>query len=102
MPLKNGNKSNAVYNEFKVVWNAPSQKAKQSTTNESKPLLDGKNEISSDEKAGFNISYSRILICKPDGRLATGIKWSSPMSIFYVPRIFSTTERTNIIGGGVQ
>ena len=68
MPLKNENKSNAVYNDFKVVWNAPSQKAKQSTTKESKPLLDGRNEISSDEKAGFNILNSRILICKPDGR----------------------------------
>ena len=99
MPLKNENKSNAVYNEFKVVWNAPSQKAKQSTTKESKPLLDGKNEISSDEKDGFNIFNSRILICKPDGRLATGIKWSSPMSIFYAPRIFSTTKRTNILRG---
>ena len=83
MPLKNENKSNAVYNDFKVVWNASNKKAKQSTMKESKPLLDGKNEISSDEKAGFKIFNSRILICMPDDRVATGLKWSSPLSIVF-------------------
>ena len=58
MPLKNENKSNAVYNDFKVVWNAPCKKAKPSTTKEAKPLLVEKNEISSDEKAGFKIFNS--------------------------------------------
>ena len=53
MPLKNENKSNAVYNDFKVVWNSPTKEKIKTKTKEAKPLLDGKKEDSSEEKAGF-------------------------------------------------
>ena len=51
MPLKNENKSNDVYNDFKLVWNAPNKEKMESK--EAKPLLDGRNESSGEEKAGF-------------------------------------------------
>ena len=58
MPLKHENKSNAVYNDFKVIWNAPTKEKIKSK--EAKPLLNEKNEISSDEKAGFKILNSKV------------------------------------------
>jgi len=60
MPLKHENKSKAVYNDFKVVWNAPAKEKIKSK--EAKPLLNEKNEISSDEKASFKIFNSHYFI----------------------------------------
>ena len=60
MPLKHENKSKAVYNDFKVVWNAPTKEKIKSK--EAKPLLNEKNEISSDEKDGYKIFNSYYFI----------------------------------------
>ena len=60
MPLKHENKSKAVYNDFKIVWNAPTKEKIKSK--EAKPLLNAKNEISSDEKDGFKIFHSHYFI----------------------------------------
>ena len=49
MPLKSENKSNAVYNDFKNVWNQQKSSNKQ-PLKEAKPLLDG---VPSKDKAGF-------------------------------------------------
>ena len=55
MPLKNENKSNAVYNDFKNVWNQQKSSNKQ-PLKEAKPLLDG---VPSKDKAGFQ-NYSQV------------------------------------------
>ena len=90
MPLKNENKSNAVYNDFKVVWNAPCKKAKQSTTKEAKPLLVEKNEISSDEKGGFRILILAFYFPSPmDHRRLSGCHWYEMVNSLVIFRLRS-------------
>lgn len=57
MPLKGENKSNAVYNDFKSVWDAQNEAKSKSTTKEAKPLLDG---VPNKDKTSFSIPWLKL------------------------------------------